>query len=183
MKKSLLALLLAVALAVPALAENMWIGGNFSYDNDSPKNGDSTSSIYIAPEFGYNLNEKVDIGLDVFYGYDEGAGDQKRFGVEPFIRYKMFEIGGFSFLAKGKIYYENCKNDEMDVNINSYGISIVPVVTYSINEKWSINASLDFARIYFESIKCDEDESREGTRCGLSGNRGDIYSIGFAYHF
>ena len=48
MKKSLLALLFAVALAVPALAENMWIGGNFGYENTSPKEGDSRSSYYIA---------------------------------------------------------------------------------------------------------------------------------------
>ena len=52
MKKSLLALLFAAALAVPALAENMWIGGNLGYQNTSPKDGDSESSYYIQPEFG-----------------------------------------------------------------------------------------------------------------------------------
>ena len=35
MKKSLLALLFAVALVVPALAENMWIGGSIGYENNN----------------------------------------------------------------------------------------------------------------------------------------------------
>ena len=190
MKKSLLALLFAVALAVPALAENMWIGGSIGYHNDSPKDGDSVSSYYIAPEFGYSLDEKMDIGIDIAYGYDE-AGTTKFFsgtdkvtslGIAPFIRYKMFEIGDFAFLAKGSIFYESDKFDAADTSITSYGLRIVPVVTYSINETWSIGATLDFAKIAFEKEKWDDGDA-ENTSFGFDANNGDLFSVNFSYHF
>ncbi len=198
MKKSLLALLFAVALAVPALAENMWIGGNFSYSNTSPKNGDSTSSYSIAPEFGYSLDEKMDIGIDLSYAYEEGVtemagevipvegGDKvTTIGIAPFIRYKMFEIGDFAFLAKGSIFYESAKLDEADVSFTSYGIAIVPVVTYSINETWSIGCTLDFAAIAFENIKCDDTDKAdiENTTFGFRANNGSVIGVNFSYHF
>jgi len=192
MKKSLLALLFAVALAVPALAENMWIGGNLGYQNTSPKDGDSESSYYIQPEFGYSLDEKMDIGIDLEYKYEEeaviGEGDPyvektTTLGIAPFIRYKMFEIGDFSFLAKGSIFYESSKLDKADVEAKTYGIAIVPVVTYSINETWSIGATLDFAKIVFENEKWDDDADTEYTRFGFDANNGSLIGINFSYHF
>ena len=190
MKKSLLALLFAVALAVPALAENMWIGGSLGYSNTSPKEGDSTSAYYIEPEFGYNVDEKLDIGIDLGYAYDEagfvdliGVADKTTtIGIAPFVRYKMFEIGDFAFLAKGSIFYESSKLDEADVDVTSYGLKIAPVVTYSINETWSIGATLDFATLSFSNSKCD-DADAEVTEFGFKANNGDLFSIGFSYHF
>ena len=198
MKKSLLALLFAVALAVPALAENMWIGGNLSYSNTSPKNGDSTSSYSIEPEFGYSLDESWDIGIDLGYAYEEGVtefagmpiplegGDKiTTIGIAPFARFKMFEIGDFAFLAKGSIFYESSKLDEADLSFTSYGISIVPVVTYSINETWSIGATLDFAAIAFETVKSDDTDKAdiENTTFGFKANSGSIIGVNFSYHF
>ena len=80
MKKSLLALLFAVALAVPAMAENMWVGGNLSYQSITEKDGDPNTpedfnSFTIAPEFGYSLNEKWDIGIDLSYTTGKGVKD------------------------------------------------------------------------------------------------------------
>ena len=75
MKKSLLALVFAAALAVPAMAENMWVGGSFSYENSSVSNsdGDGDSNMFtIEPEFGISLDEKWDIGLDLAYGSGKG---------------------------------------------------------------------------------------------------------------
>ena len=184
MKKNLLALLFAAALAVPALAENMWIGGEFSYNHNSQQGEDSTSSLYIAPEFGYNLNEKFDIGLDFFYGYDDyGYDSSTRFGIEPFVRYKIFEIKNFDFLVKGKIYYDSGKYDKSDATETSYGITVTPIVSYNINEIWSINAGLDFARLWIEQYKRDGDDELENTTCYLEGNKGTLFSIGFSYHF
>ena len=184
MKKSLLALLFAVALAVPALAENMWVGGEFSYNHNSQQGEDSTSSFYIAPEFGYNLNEKFDIGLDVSYGYDDfGEESLTSFSIAPFVRYKIFEIGNFDFLIKGKIYYDNGKYDKSDATETSYGIIVTPIVSYSINERWSINAGLDFASLWFQQYKRDGDYELEETACYLEGNKGTLFSIGFSYHF
>ena len=184
MKKSLFALLFVVALVVPALAENMWVGGEFSYDHTGQKGEDSTSSFYIAPEFGYNLNEKFDIGLEFFCDYDDfGEDSSTRFGIAPFVRYKIFEIKNFDFLVRGKIYYESTNYDKSDATINSYGIVIVPIVSYSINERWSISVILDFARLWFDQYKHDGDYELEETTFYLEGNKGTLFSIGFSYHF
>ncbi len=191
MKKSLLALLFAVALAVPALAENMWIGGSLGYSNTSPKEGDSKTSYYIEPEFGISLDEKLDIGIDLGYKHSEEGINidgvdliekENTIAVAPFVRYKMFEIGDFAFLAKGAIFYESTKLDEQDVEKTAYGLAVVPVVTYSINETWSIGATLDFATLAFKNEKCD-DLDTEDTTFGFDANNGDLFSIGFSYHF
>ena len=89
MKKSLLALLFAVALVVPAVAENMWVGGSLGFNTTSPKEGDSTSAYYIEPEFGYNVDEKLDIGIDLGYRYAESAYEdyiekEKTITIKPF---------------------------------------------------------------------------------------------------
>ena len=196
MKKSLLAVLFAVALVVPAVAENMWIGGSLGFGTSNPKDGDSTSNYYIEPEFGYSVDEKLDIGIDLEYKYDEEGAvfddginppvnyveKTTTFGIAPFVRYKMFSIGSFDFLAKGSIFYENSKIDKADLKYTTYGIAVVPVVTYSINETWSIGATLDFARIAFENEKCD-DNDYENTSFGFDANDGELFSIGFSYHF
>ena len=75
MKKSLLAMLFAVALVVPAVAENMWIGGSLGYSNTDVKDADSVTSWTIEPEFGYSLDEKMDIGIDLGYQYSENSWD------------------------------------------------------------------------------------------------------------
>ena len=79
MKKSLLALLFAVALAVPALAENMWVGGSLGYSNASTKGSTSDygGSITFATDgtvtsiriFNkkYHLNSYFLIKLHLFY--------------------------------------------------------------------------------------------------------------------
>ena len=195
MKKSLLALLFAVALAVPAMAENMWVGGDFSYNNTSPKNGDSVSSFSIEPEFGYSVDDTWDIGIDLGYSSEEEIVEPtgepsyvektKTLGIAPFVRYKMFEIGDFSFLAKGSIFYASSKLDNADLSFTSYGIRVVPVVTYSINETWSIGATLDFAEIAFETVKSDDTDKAdiEDTTFGFKGNSGSIIGVNFSYHF
>ena len=195
MKKSLLALLFAVALAVPAMAENMWVGGDFSYNNTSPKNGDSVSSFSIEPEFGYSVDDTWDIGIDLGYSSEEEIVEPtgepsyvektKTLGIAPFVRYKMFEIGDFSFLAKGSIFYASSKLDNADLSFTSYGIRVVPVVTYSINETWSIGATLDFAEIAFETVKSDDSDKAdvEDTTFGFKGNSGSIIGVNFSYHF
>ena len=182
MKKSLLVLLFAVALVVPAVAENMWVGGSLGFNTTSPKEGKSTSSFSIQPEFGYNLNEKMGLGIDLGYGYEKAVDTLRTISVSPFVRYEMFKIGDFSFLAKGSIFYSNEKYDDADTKYTSYGIIIVPVVTYSINKTWSIDATIDFASISFEHRKCD-DLNIEDNTFGIRGNNGNLASIGFSYHF
>ncbi|MBQ3835485.1 MAG: porin family protein [Elusimicrobia bacterium] len=190
MKKSLLAMLFAVALAVPAMAEGMWIGGTASYENTNGK--DSTDAHYsntaweIAPEFGYNLNEKWDIGIGVSYGQEQEAiwGDAETIGIAPFARYKLLEVGNFSLLAKGTIFYENTKyKAAKDIKADAFGLTVVPVVEYAFSDAWSISAILNFASIGYQHEKDDRNNDPESDTFGFRVNGGSVINVGVAYHF
>ena len=215
MKKSLLALLFAVALTVPALAENMWVGGSFGYSSNNVENRGqkgSATSWEIAPEFGYSLDDKLDIGLDLSYssGYQTGAFgvdyaqaagipmsgyvslDTKTMGIAPFVRYHVAKIAGVDVMFKASVFYAKADigTKEIpifgkDIDANAYGISIAPVISYSINEKWSIGATLNFAALSFTHVECDEDDyvDFKSDQFGFNLNDGSLINIGFSYHF
>ncbi len=202
MKKSLLAMLLAVALAVPAMAEGMWIGGSVSYDNTNVKDTSSNTAWEIAPEFGMNVNEKWDLGVAVSYASEQAAAgvegfdfktlsddnvtkaDVKKMGVAPFARYKLMSIGKFNVFAKGSVFYNNYKvKADKDVDINSYGLEIVPVVEYSICDTLSVSAAINVASIGYNHSKVDVNGNPEKDTFGLNVNDGVIANIGVAYHF
>jgi len=207
MKKSLLALIFAVALAVPAMAENMWVGGSFGYSsqNDSYYGGDekySSTSWEIEPEFGYSLNEKWDIGLDLAYASKQGVNeilgvkipftssvqiDTKEFGIAPFARYHVAQIAGIDVMLKGSIFYASgeAKDTYGDkVDYTAYGVSIAPVISYSINETWSIGATLNFAELSFTHVEFDQYGYKpKADNFGFNLNDGSLINIGFSYHF
>lgn len=194
MKKSLLAMLLAVALAVPAMAEGMWIGGSASYYNTNVKDTSTRTSWEIAPEFGFNVNENWDLGVQVAYGKGQNEAvvigdfvspkdDVESIGVAPFARYKLMEVGSFNVYAKGSIFYKNSKLKDADVKVDSYGITIVPVVEYMINDSWSISAILNFAELGYTHAKADVTGDPEADEFGFNVNDGNIFSVGVAYHF
>ena len=210
MKKSLLALLFAVALAVPALAENMWIGGNIGYENASVKSGPDgdvdANSFTIAPEFGYSLDETWDIGLDLVYrsgkndagSFAEGVpvvyrgNETNSYGIAPFARYHVTQIAGVDVMIKGSLFYNSTTIKEIsptgDATVNSYGIAIAPVISYSINETWSIGATLNFLELGYSHSSSSDIKGASGDdyscdQFGLNVNDGSLISIGFSYHF
>ena len=204
MKKSLLALVFAAALAVPAMAENMWVAGSFSYGSDNQEwNGRSRSatSWSIEPEFGYSLNEKWDIGLDLayssqvntdtVYGFNPGIGpafDVKTMDIAPFARYHIAQIAGVDVMLKGSLFYLKSDVEFRGVDhtfaVNGYGISVAPIISYSINETWSIGAELNFAELSFMHAETDDDwEDIKTEQFGFNLNDGSLISVGIVYHF
>ncbi|MCR4662568.1 MAG: outer membrane beta-barrel protein [Endomicrobiaceae bacterium] len=208
MKKSLLALLFAVALAVPALAENMWVGGDLSYSatnskvvwNGTDRNKQSQTSWSIEPEFGYSLNEKWDIGVDLAYASKQGvteiygvvvpeggAVDTTEFGIAPFARFHVAQIAGVDVMFKGSVFYASGEAKDL-VDYSAYGIAIVPVISYSINETWSIGATLNFAELSYTHADAKVKDAPfsiepKADEFGFNLNDGSLISIGFSYHF
>ena len=204
MKKSLLAMLLAVALVAPVVAaeKSMWIGGSLGYENVSMTNvpagstKDSSVSWSVSPEFGYSINKNWDIGIDLSYSSVENSGEFRKLTVgngkvtaveiAPFARYKLFSIGSFDVLAKGKLFFVSATadNNGTDASIDGYGIAIAPVITYSINETWSIGCTLNFAELGYSHVKGDDKlGNMEANVFGFNVNDGSIISVGFSYHF
>ena len=215
MKKSLLAMLLAVALVAPVFAaeKNMWVGGSLGYSNVSakaaPDTGDADGSEFtIAPEFGYSINEKWDIGLDISYTKTKNrilttddinklipavneSSDSDTIGIAPFARYHIAKVAGIDVMLKGSLFYNTSTINNLwseDVKVNSYGIAIAPVVSYSINDTWSIGATLNFLELGFAQYSSSDLKNSAGdeyscSKFGFNLNDGSLISIGFSYHF
>ena len=79
----------------------------------------------------------------------------------------------------------SCDKGVAKADYTAFGVKIAPVISYSINETWSIGATLDFAEIAFETIKSDDSDKAdiENTSFGLKGNSGSIIGVNFSYHF
>lgn len=218
MKKSLVALLLAIALVAPAFAveKNMWVGGSFGYSsintdiNDGAFTSNSTSWS-VAPEFGWTIVGRWDIGLDFeyssgritkIYGLDFGkllaslpisdylSADAKTTAVAPFARYYLGKVAGVDVILKASFFYSktDLKDfspfDAPDFCVTGYGISIAPIISYSINETWSIGAKLNFAELTFIHVDVDEDFMKfKADEFGFNLNGGSIINIGLSYHF
>ena len=207
MKKSLLALIFAVALTVPAIAENMWVGGSFGYGSDNTSyEGErykySSTSWEIEPEFGYSLDDEWDIGLDLAYASKQGANEicgvkipfaydvmieTTEMGVAPFARYHVAKIVGVDVILKGSAFYVSgeAKDPYGKCDYSAYGVSIAPVISYSINETWSINATLNFAELSFTHVEVDQynDDKIKDDNFGFNLNDGSLINIGLSYHF
>ena len=214
MKKSLLALLLAVALAAPVFAaeKNMWVGGSFGYSSQDltiTGGGDesvaSSVSWSIEPEFGYGLNDKWDIGLDFAYSKNNAVTElygwnfadyflspnqtmqTTEMGIAPFARYHIAKIAGIDVMLKGSIGYlkGELKGYGYSLDYKTYGIAIAPIISYSINETWSIGATLNFAELSYIHAEIDGGSGikPKTDAFGFNLNDGSLINIGFSYHF
>jgi len=217
MKKSLLVVLLAVAMVAPVFAaeKDMWVGGSFGYASanidlyDGARTASSTSWS-VAPEFGWTIVDRWDIGLDFeyssgvttkVYGLDLGktsgfapfegymSADAKTTAIAPFVRYYLAKVAGVDIILKGSFFYAKTDLDIIDfsiptIGVTGYGISIAPIISYTINESWSIGAKLNFAELTYVHVDIDEDIFKLKTdEFGFNLNNGSLISVGFSYHF
>ncbi len=217
MKKSLLVVLLAVAMVAPVFAaeKDMWVGGSFGYASanidlyDGARTASSTSWS-VEPEFGWTIVDRWDIGLDFeyssgvttkVYGLDLGkasgfitfegylSADAKTTAIAPFVRYYLAKVAGVDIILKGSFFYAKTDLDiiEMDIptiGVTGYGISIAPIISYTINESWSIGAKLNFAELTYVHVDIDEDIFKlKADEFGFNLNNGSLISVGFSYHF
>ena len=60
-------ILLMAAFAVASLTANAqaWIGGSLGFDYEKYKDVDAKTTFSIAPTVGYNLDEKLALGLEL----------------------------------------------------------------------------------------------------------------------
>lgn len=203
MKKSLLALFLAVVLTAPVFAaeKNMWVGGSFGYNSGNQElNGKSQSTTVwsIEPEFGWTIVDRWDIGLDFAYGRAQNVNsvygvsiplthvEAEITTIAPFVRYYLAKVAGVDVILKGSIFYSktDLKEGGFSLDASAYGISVTPIISYSINETWSIGAALNFAELSFLHASGDNDYfDAKNDQFGFNLNNGSLISIGFSYHF
>ncbi|MDH8702185.1 hypothetical protein M2138_001545 [Dysgonomonadaceae bacterium PH5-43] len=130
-------LLMAVALVSLTASAQFYAGGSLGFWNDD--DADETA-FFIAPEVGYNLNEKWSVGLELGY-FNEDAVGVATFAASPYARYTYFNQDRLSLFVDGGFgfSYKDQDNDETGFNIG-----LQPGVAVSLTEKFSLVAKFGF---------------------------------------
>jgi outer membrane protein W len=166
--KKIMMTLAAVAVAATMNAQ-VWVGGEIGFNadkttvkNNGVSNDVTTNNFTIAPEIGYNLNEKWAVAMKIGFVHSEDNGVIKSmienagfnvagkamtnaFSINPYARYTFFKAGNFSAFVDGGISYSTVHiNNMSDVmnNINSFGVAINPGISYAVSEKVGLVAHL-----------------------------------------
>lgn len=171
MKKVILAALVAVA-SLSASAQ-VYVGGQLGFATGKAGDGaDNTMKFTIAPEIGYNINEKFAVGIAIgfttqngsFYGANpvtnepvEGipmsatkfAKSASCFSFAPYARYTFAKTGIASFFVDGGFAASFYNNDGGNV----WNISVRPGVKLSASEKVDFVASIGALGYTFASEK------------------------------
>lgn len=145
MKMAVLALLMCISSAASA---QVWIGGSLGYnhaeigyDEKGYDFGNTTTDLFhIAPEIGYNLNDKFAVALACSYSHNDGSYNLWSFN--PYVRYHFAESGPIRFFIDGGFIYSHGHLNGMETDIDTFGFSFNPGVSYAINERLGLVAHL-----------------------------------------
>ena len=189
MRKVIVTFVVSVAMILTCNAQ-LFVGGGLGLDLTGGKTKlggnsyDHPSEAFFSftPKVGFYLIDDLAIGTKIGLGiYSEkytppGSGSQEQktngFGWEfsPFARYRVLGdekvslhleaalgIGGY------KEKYKSGGNSTDGDPLFTFGLGVLPVVTYSITEKLDLEASFDFLRFGF-SIETETDESNSDNK-------------------
>ena len=218
-KKISLIMLIAVLTAGLANAQ-LFVGGGVGVDFTGGKiSGGSTTikvpsalSLEIMPKVGYFLSDDLAIGAQFGFGIssttitkDHPLYDNKEelkitetsWLVGAFARYRLAGTGDLSLFAEAGLDYAGlggkAKSGSVTVEddpTNIFRIGVLPVLSYNLSEKLSIEVSSDFLRFGFVSVTDYKNKGKESevkatlTNFGLGLNSGsDMFTIGIVFKF
>lgn len=214
MKKILL--VAGLVLSGMTVSAQFYIGSSLGIYENSVKNtqdkkvGFSYLNFSIAPELGYNLSEKVDIGLSLSIQSDNRKSYQfipdemsskiisTGTGLSPYIRYSFFKFGNFDILGKLALNFINNTSKFYDAGGNQndkrtstiIGANIAPLLFYNFSERIALYTQLNFL-----GLDCSKTTEKTGdykTGSSTTFNFGvntdnlvtfDQIRIGFVYKF
>ena len=170
MKKILLTLALA-AFAMTANAQ--WVlGGNIAASHINTHTtdygtGTTTNHFEIAPKIGYWLNDNMQIGAQIGWGYDyrrtyggdvdtytstsnTGATNQPTIIIAPYFRYNVANWKNFTVFAEAQLNvglhlessdYNTAGSVTTDNgdNYTSFGLAVIPGLNYAFNDHISMD--------------------------------------------
>ena len=146
--KKLFLLVVAAVMTLTASAQ-VYLGGEMNFWRDW-EDGANNTTFQLAPEIGYNLDEKLAIGTTIGYAYSYlGNADTKinAITIAPYVRYtwlkldnvNLFLDGGFGFgTYKAKI--DGHSGDAQ----NAWEIGLKPGVSVNLTDKLSFIAHVGF---------------------------------------
>lgn len=130
---------LALFACVATANAQFYVGGSFGFTTTSVKDGDSGSSYKIIPDFGYQVNDDISVGLQIGYSHglasfgsitasdfksalstaigaysDINMDDMKLngFTISPYVRMNVMKTGGLAVFLEGYFGYNNITMDD-----------------------------------------------------------------------
>lgn len=195
MKKILMIAVMAVA-AVSANAQ-WYIGGSFGLNfTKATKDADSQTTLNIAPEVGYNINDNWAVGAQVGFGMvnnlldiSEGSANETgtSFTITPYARYTFAKTGIASFFCDGYVSFSSQNygyNDFYKTTVkygksgSVFSVGIRPGISLKASDKVSLVAILG----NLSYTKNSDDVLGGGSNFGINADNNDI-SLGVYYNF
>ena len=155
MKKIILALVVLLGLGTYANAQEAgkyWVGGALSFSSTKEKVSDvseTLTSYSVIPEFGYVLNDRLGIGLQIGFSHEENAnfrytyedavalGDKVKmngYTINPFVRYSFLKGSFGSLFFDGGVGYSHYKLKDSERKNTALEIGIRPGVAVNVSE-------------------------------------------------
>lgn len=145
MKKIIIAAIAIIAMTSFSANAKLYVGGSAAFDFTTGS-GSSNTSWAIAPEVGYNFNEKIGVGMALSFGGNGGSGSSV-FCVEadPYFRWYFAKVGKVKFLNDVVLSL-----GAVDSKF-TWGINLRPGIAVDLTEKWGIVSHI--ANIGYTGIK------------------------------
>ena len=184
--KKIFMTLAAVCVAATMNAQ-AYIGGGIGLQSTS-HDGNSTTTIKLMPEIGYNLNDSWAIGIALGYGEDkytvkddkgaEVSIKTKAFTVNPYARYTFAKFDKVNLFVDGSVAYTH--TDYTGDKTNAFSVGLKPGVAVNLNDKLSFVAHAGF--LGWTTSKPDVDGAKSTNEFGFDLDGSDL-SFGFYYNF
>lgn len=171
MKKIVLLLFVAMA-TLSVSAQGVYMGGAFSlWRNDDA----DRTSFEIAPEVGYNFNEKWAVGATLAFSYESiNDNSGSLFLFAPYARYSFYENKLVRLFVDGGFAIGALDGDYEGDSSTAFEIGFKPGIAIKLNDHFSLVAKYGFLGYGNENM------STSGV--GLRLNSEDL-SLGFHYEF
>ena len=133
--RKLIFTLIAISFAAFANAQ-IYAGGSLSLKTNSDA---ESTSISIAPEVGYVLNDKFSVGaaLGLYTHSYKGYGSSNVLSIKPYVRYTLLQAGPVSLFTDAAFTYMKPKDYD-----GSWEIGLYPGIAAPISGKLSAVAHI-----------------------------------------
>ena len=199
MKKIYLSVLFAGLMAICAQAQ-MFVGGSVgasyvasksTYSSTTVK-GPANLSFEFNPMLGYDLSEKMGIGVMLNLGFsttDNRRDDPTKrnsliYGASPFLRNVVLYSGNLSLLLETQISFlgVNSKISQGSTSLDlpktfAYGLSVAPILSYSLTDRLSLETRVNLLRFGIGQVLVKDDDDKDTiTFFGFGINPSEISS-------
>ena len=172
LKKAFVFLIVSLLTLSVSHAQRIFVGGNIGLNysgGQSTYNGNTNDeplnfNIRLAPMLGYYIKDDLAVGLRVKLGYlmtEQNSSEdveQAYCGVSVFSRYNVWRLGNFTLSLEGSAGVVGVNTSTTstwgltdDSRGASFSIDVVPLLSYSLTDRVSIESQFNFLNLGFSS--------------------------------